>query len=387
MVRQEDWARNKGIDKQVRNIQATLEKDVQKRAWVPASNLRPCPGCGVVGDKRKPCNQCQLQGLMRKKLETYAKATKKWNKMLLNTPKQKAKKDELDRRDQDYTTKFGLLKKAAVLVNSERWGDAHKNILQAVKMVKKERLEEKQNRERKERRLKQELMIPMDLELNYEELTSEPITKGRLEKLGIDVPIQKVQIIVEKMCGKDASAYSKNQFLNAQIVELYDAVDAAIKDRRKTLVTMKQKIESLESEPEDKGRRLKGKRLASATQMCEKIKHGEKCTNKSCEYAHSAIELDFVGTENKIHNLQNTIKMSTEKLVKSRAREPWRPAKSGSIELSMDKLVTTRGVVHGQTTTVKTARSRSRKRAKSLKLDIMDRDLDREDFASSFEGI
>ena len=62
----------------------------------------------------------------------------------------------------------------------------------------------------------------------------------------------------------------------------------------------------------------------------------EKCQNKSCEYAHSAIELDFVNGETKIRNLQNTIKRSTEKMIKSRAREPWRPAKSGSIDASME---------------------------------------------------
>ena len=276
VCRQEDLARNHGIDKQVKGIQAAMEKDTQKRAWIPASNLQPCTGCGVVGDKRKPCNQCQLRELMRKKHEVYEKATKTKNKKLLNTKKQKDKKSELAKHDQDYTTKFGLLKKAAVLVGSERWGDAHKAILQAVKMVKQERQEEKRLREVKEKKWKQKLVIPLDLEVNYAELTSEPITKLRLERLGIEVPLQKIEVLVEKMCGKDANAYSKNQFLNTQIIELYEAVDDAIKDKKHILQTMKRKVESLESSPDEKGRRLKGKRLASTTRMCEKVKNGGK---------------------------------------------------------------------------------------------------------------
>jgi len=251
-----------------------MEKDAQKRAWVPASNIRPCTGCGVVGDKRKPCNNCQLRELMRKKHEQYMKATKAKNKKLLNTPKQKSKKEELEKRDNDYIFKFGLLKKAAVLVSSERWGDAHKTILQAVKMVKKERLADKNNKENKEKKVRTKLGIPLDLELNYEELTSEPLTKTRLEKLGIDIPIQKMEIYITEMGVPDSTLFSKNYYLNNQIVDLYEAIDAAIQDKRKTLKNMKKKVESLESSPEEKGRKLKSRRLASTTRMCEKIKNG-----------------------------------------------------------------------------------------------------------------
>ncbi len=78
-----------------------------------------------------------------------------------------------------------------------------------------------------------------------------------------------------------------------------------------------------------------------------------------------------MGNESKIKNLENTIRCSTEKLMKSRAREPWRPTKSGSIEPDTSMLDKKLG----------------RKRAKSVKPDILERDLEREDFASSFEGI
>ncbi len=259
----------------MKNIQAALEKDAPKRAWVPASNLKPCTGCGVVGDKRKPCNQCQLRGLMTKKLEGYAKATKKTNARIMGTNKQKAKKEELERRDHDYNVKFGLLKKAAVLVNSERWGDAHKTILQAVKMVKRERQEGREAHSGKERRLKQELGVPLDLELDYEALSSAPITRARLERLGIDVPVQKMEVLVERMGEKGASEFSKNLYLNEQVVQLYESIDHATKNQRRYLMSLRQRIESLEGSPEDaKSMRLKDKRLASARQMCEKVKRG-----------------------------------------------------------------------------------------------------------------
>lgn len=60
----------------------------------------------------------------------------------------------------------------------------------------------------------------------------------------------------------------------------------------------------------------------------------EKCLNESCEFAHSAIELDFVKNSTKVENLKNTVKKSKEKLIRSRARLSWRPAKSGLIESS-----------------------------------------------------
>ena len=258
----------------MKNIQAAMEKDAQKRAWIPASNIRPCTGCGVVGDKRKPCNGCQLRELLRKKLEDYQKATKKKNKKLMSTDKQKAKKEELTKRDMEYATKFGLLKKSTVLVSSERWGDAHKTILQAVKMVKKERQEDKKNREAKEKRVRTKLQIPLDFEINYEELAEEPITKQKLERLGIDVPLQKMEVLVAKMFTNEAESFSKHQYLNSQIIELYEAIDDAIKDERKTLRNLKQKIETLESSPEDKSRQLRSRRLSSTTRMCDKIKRG-----------------------------------------------------------------------------------------------------------------
>lgn len=271
--RQEDFAKSKGIAGQVKTIRAAIEKDAIKKPWVPASNIQPCHGCGVVGDKRKPCNTCQLNELMRKKHENYQKATKAKNAKLLNSPSQKERTKRFKQKDDDYQFKFGLLKKAAVLVNSERWGDAHKNILEAVKIVQKEQKEEKEMRERKEKKLRLKLQIPLDIPIDYAKLAKEPITKYRLERMGINIPIQKIEIFVEKMCGKDAEAYSKNQFLNTQIMELYEAISDKIHEMKLSLEEMQEKIQTLEGSPEERGRKLKGKRHASVNKMCEKVAH------------------------------------------------------------------------------------------------------------------
>ena len=90
-ISQEDFSRIRGIADQVAKIKATIEADEGKSPWIPGSNLRPCDGCGTTGEKRKPCNTCQLNGLTKQKMEKYNKATKEANKKLMNTKKQMLK--------------------------------------------------------------------------------------------------------------------------------------------------------------------------------------------------------------------------------------------------------------------------------------------------------
>ena len=76
--------------------------------------------------------------------------------------------------------------------------------------------------------------------------------------------------------------------------------------------------------------------------------------------------MDFEGPEVKIRNLQNVIVSSTKKLIESKAKEPWRPAKSG-------------GRFETMTVPSKSNKNTSRKK------DITEKDLDQLSFASFFE--
>eukprot|EP00826_Nyctotherus_ovalis_P060345 TRINITY_DN8453_c0_g1_i2.p1 TRINITY_DN8453_c0_g1~~TRINITY_DN8453_c0_g1_i2.p1 ORF type:complete len:476 (+),score=136.60 TRINITY_DN8453_c0_g1_i2:287-1714(+) len=375
---QEDATRARGIERLVEGIRATIEVDEKKAPWVPGSNLRPCTGCGIVGEKRKPCNSCQLRELTRQKTEKYKKATEKSNKKLIGTEKQKSKEEKIKKQESRYIIKLGLLKKANVLINSERWGDAFNTILQAVKIIKEEKIEGVKYEEERERKLRQKLKIPADVELDYTKLMSEPITEQRLHKLFIDLPVQTVEIFMSKLRLENPELATKNNYLNEQILELYETLKLVIKSKKQELSNLKNRRDKIEAGDEDQGdkkRKYARRALSSRRVMCSSAKKKgslyyngiEKCSNKSCELPHSAIELDFQSPEVTTKNLQSTIKSSTRRLLESKAKEPWRPVKSGSTERRLES---------------DGPRSRSGK-----KWNLIEQDLDQVTFASFFEEL
>lgn len=71
--------------------------------------------------------------------------------------------------------------------------------------------------------------------------------------------------------------------------------------------------------------------------MCPTLQEKGKCPlmkEKSCPYAHNAIELDLIPVETKMKNLNGVIHSSTVKMKNMKPLEPWKPAKSGDIEHS-----------------------------------------------------
>jgi len=343
--RQEDYTRTHGIEKQIANIKATIEVDEKKAPWISGSNLQSCTGCGIVGEKRKPCNSCQLRELTRQKGVKYDKATKKANEKLIGTEKQKSKEEKIKKQEGRYNTKLGLLKRANVLINSERWGDAFNTILEAVKIIKEEQIEEVKFEEERERRLRNMLKIPVDIELDYDKLMSEPITEERLQKLYIDLPIQTVEILISKLRIENPELATKNSYLNEQILELYETLRIVIRSKKLELSNLKSRKDKIEGKDEiQESKRQFGRRVLSSRRiMCDNIKKKGlffsnsigKCKNKSCELPHSTIELDFQGPEITIKNLQTTIASTTKRLLESKAKEPWRPTKSQSTDTSI----------------------------------------------------
>jgi len=329
--KQEDLARESGIrkamskgrDKEEEKKQEEKKKQEVNEVWIPASSLKGCEGCGK-------CNDCKSKKIMRARKEEFDKATKEKNEALLNTERQKQKKKEIDRYYKDYNKKLGLLRRSIILIGFERWGDAFNTLIKAVRRVREDEEREKKLMEMREKKVKEELEV--SLNVDCEKLASKPLTLQSLKECGVEEPIQKIKVLLRKLSSEDPSMLSKNSYLNSQILELYAHLDKLMESKRKDLKSIKHKIRTLENEPQNKGRKLKSRTLTKTTEMCEEVKKGGKCKDKSCTYPHTAIELDFVENENKIKNLQNTIKQIVDKLIESKAKVPWRPTKSNDIE-------------------------------------------------------
>jgi len=312
--------------------------DQKKPAWVPGSTIKPCTGCGIVGEKRKPCNHCQLQGIMRQKQQKYSKETKKVNEKLLRTAKQKSKEEKTKEHDNRYNKKLGIVNRTNVLLGQERLGDAYNMILGAVRIVKVERLEKMKEKKEQEQNLRTLLEIPLDVKINYKKLKAEPITEQRLNELGINVPLEKIQMLIAKMNANNPNTLTKNEYLNEEVLRIHNDIYVQMKNTRKDLMNLKERKEKLESEGENvekkRPRTSKKRKLSSRHKMCKNILETGKCTNKSCEYPHSAIELDFEGDQGRIRNLEKTIMNSTKRLLKSKAAKPWKPSRASTAEPS-----------------------------------------------------
>lgn len=253
---------------------AESKKKGVSSTWVPCSVLKGCAGCGMSGHRRDVCNSCKLRLMVEVKEKAFDKAAKKKNAALLSSERQKERKKDLERCSGEYNEKLGLLKRSVILIGFERWGDAFNTLIRAVRRVKEDREREKKWRLSREAEVKRQLQVAANVDC--EQLASKLLTAQALKKFGVEEPIQKIEVLLKKLSLEDPSMLSKNSYLNAQIIELYNHLDKIMEGKRKDLKSMKEKIVSLEDTPEQEGRKLKTRKLTKTTVMCEKTKKGGK---------------------------------------------------------------------------------------------------------------
>jgi hypothetical protein len=71
------------------------------------------------------------------------------------------------------------------------------------------------------------------------------------------------------------------------------------------------------------------------TKMCKKLLDNGKCNgikDKSCKFAHNAIELSLIPVSTKIKNLNAVIQAQNKKLVHNKVTESWVPGGKKSIK-------------------------------------------------------
>lgn len=190
-----------------------------------------------------------------------------------------------------------------------------------------------------------ELPFPIDKvhpdDIDYKKLEAD---------MGTSVPLATIKMFVEQVSPFRVQEGSKDQYLNNCIQDLYIECEAKIQAKMDTIAKMKENVTKLEELAEmadmfvdgeegqpaemfgDDGKPIKVK--AVKTKMCKKLLENGKCNgikDKSCKFAHNAIELSLIPVSDKIKNLNTVMAAQKQKLVNNKVTESWVPAGKQSL--------------------------------------------------------
>lgn len=134
--------------------------------------------------------------------------------------------------------------------------------------------------------------------------------------------------------------------MNGCIEDFFTQCEGKIQKKMETIAKMKENVTKLDEladmadmfgedgeggAPEemigDDGQTIKIK--PQKTKMCKKLLENGKCNgikDKSCKFAHNAIELSLIPVSTKIKNLNAVIIAQNKKLIHNKVAESWVPA-------------------------------------------------------------
>lgn len=252
-----------------------------------------------------------------------------------------------------YFEKFGILKKATVLLFYERENDAFDEIAKAVEMVKEQKEHDKDKSAAIKKRwcfklgIDESQMEFLDVFLNYhpDKISDEQIQA----KIGDnDIPLATAKLYLQKISPVLNDQYNKDVYLNQAIEDLYLICEEKIIKKKETIDKIKAKITELEEDAEDEEMYGSGeeapaeilddngqvkKRKIKKKLMCESIRKTGKCKNtaKTCKFAHNPIELDIIDTTDKIKNLQTVVHDLDKQMRANKTAQHWFPPSCGDI--------------------------------------------------------
>lgn len=183
------------------------------------------------------------------------------------------------------------------------------------------------------------------------------INQQKLEQIkqdiGATVPTATLRMFIEQVSPFRFQEGSKDHFLNECINEMYLQCEAKIQVKCDTIVKMKSNVDRLNEIAENEDMFGEGEDGAAAaqmmmddedgkrrppkpikTKMCKKLLETGKCNglkDKTCKFAHNAIELSLIPTSTKIKNLNAVITAQNKKLVHNKSLESWVPAGKQSL--------------------------------------------------------
>lgn len=194
----------------------------KKRAGIfkPGGELYDCQGCG------QRCNLCKYKAANEKVLKFTVQ---------LDEERIAERKKENDKSCEFYAKKFGLLKKASVLMFYGRSNDAFDEIAKAAQIIKDQWETVKENELMIQKRWQFKLNLPDGLELPkpVDKIRQEDLTEEFLKSVDAgSSDISTVKLYIEKVCPHIRNAYDKNTFLNGLIDDLYHQAEAVMVDKQ-----------------------------------------------------------------------------------------------------------------------------------------------------------
>ena len=126
--------------------------------------------------------------------------------------------------DNNFTIKFGLLKKACVLYFYGRYNDAFDEIAKAAKIIQDQREIEKQKQALIEKRWKFKLGMDdgFELPIPLDQIDPNKVDEKFLKKLDLQgVSVSTLKLYIEQVSPQSNEEYSKHKFLNKCVEDFY----------------------------------------------------------------------------------------------------------------------------------------------------------------------
>jgi hypothetical protein len=350
----------------------SLEKDIDPviiDEWIPTGPIISCSGCGktysdkvkgkggrsgAAGGPKGLCGFCRLNQKKAIDLAKEKRSADKTNKEILQNYVSKP-----EEYDAEYITKFGMLKKSAVLYSFRRYTDAFEVINKAKIMIESDQLKEDERFKNLDIKWRTKLQINEDIPkeiLNYE------ITKEVVDYFKIKTPIQNLILYIEKMRkGTNFTIYNRHTYLNNQIFQFHKIITKTLDKFKSDIKYIKYKISNLDfwSEKKNKLRNDPKVYRKFKNKMCKNIMMTGKCDKnyRDCKDAHNPIQLNLteLSTEKKL--LENNLRLTLLKTQKSKTVTPWQYPKQKIYE---------KGVKFDKEKLKRIIRSKSEKRNRSI---------------------
>ena len=236
-----------------------------------------------------------------------------------------------NKREQLFSKKLGLYRKAKVLSNDRRYVAALETLTKAFELINQEKHLKKLSKKNDLRSKsvkgslgfdKKETSLAEDSQKSLKMVVGSGLgVLGLMQKYSKEY-LPKAQEYQEKT--KSGHQEDSNDFLNEQILELYEQIGKIKAKEKHYAENLKKTAETLEDGNQDLSKSYLLK--PPKTQMCPYIIKKENCPDgKECEYAHYSIELDLVPKSELAYNLKRTSMTIQKKSLNDERLPDWKP--------------------------------------------------------------
>ena len=247
----------------IKHIKGQIDTAKPKEVFKPAGGLFECVGCNSKSGKHigGPCNLCRYKEMAKTQTDKFNDKQKKeslrksMDKRVMREEHEDT--DELHKiaklldLDNNYTLKFGLLKKACVLFFYGRINDAFDEVAKAAKIIQDQREIEKQKQQVIEKRWKFKLGMDdgFELPLPIDQLDPNKVDEAFLKKLDLQgVAVSTLKLYIQEVAPQGREEFSKHQFLNKCVEDFYLQCESKLLDKQKTIKKMGEQVAKLEEE-------------------------------------------------------------------------------------------------------------------------------------------